>query len=258
MYSTSSEHTRSPATAHSYNITFSEEIGHFEFCDNADPSTLACTAAGVNDKGVIDADDVGCFTPSQFFFPSPPIIQIGGCTGSDFDFDGVSYRFSWPGTLTNAEEKEIHPTPVRFTSPLFFERSENGEERTLKNYDRVAFEADLPLIENATSPACDVLTGRDCVNPPIETRFYPIFSTAHVHDRGCEWQFGGTHIPGTTNTFGGNSKTEFGILLGLVTQDFSGSTIFFDNFRRILDENPCRVTHRHTDFEQLFAVLGAR
>ena len=33
MYATSSEHTRVPWAAHSYNIAFSDEIGHFEYCD---------------------------------------------------------------------------------------------------------------------------------------------------------------------------------------------------------------------------------
>ena len=31
MYSTSSEHTRVPWAAHSYNVAFSDEIGHFEY-----------------------------------------------------------------------------------------------------------------------------------------------------------------------------------------------------------------------------------
>jgi hypothetical protein len=34
MYSTSSEHTRVPWAAHSYNIAFSDEIGHFEYCND--------------------------------------------------------------------------------------------------------------------------------------------------------------------------------------------------------------------------------
>ena len=33
MYSTSSEHTRVPWAAHTYNVAFSDEIGHFEYCD---------------------------------------------------------------------------------------------------------------------------------------------------------------------------------------------------------------------------------
>ena len=35
MYATSSEHTRVPWAAHSYNVAFSDEIGHFEYCDKA-------------------------------------------------------------------------------------------------------------------------------------------------------------------------------------------------------------------------------
>jgi len=236
MYSTSSEHTRSPATAHSYNITFSEEIGHFEFCDVADLG-LNCIVPGVNDSSGLDADDTFCFTPSQFFFPSPLIQQIGGCIASDYDFDAVSYRHSWPGTLkAHGEDKGIHPTPVRFSSPLFITSGGGGTAH--ENYDRVAFETDLPLIEFATTPSCDTLSGTNCVNPPEGAEFYPIFTTVHG-GAACKWQFGGTQIPGTTNTFGGNSTTEFGPLLGLVVQDFNTSIIEFLNFRRVLDENPC-------------------
>jgi hypothetical protein len=36
MYSTSSEHTRVPWAAHSYNVAFSDEIGHFEYCSAVD------------------------------------------------------------------------------------------------------------------------------------------------------------------------------------------------------------------------------
>ena len=32
MYATSSEHTRVPWAAHSYNVAFADEIGHFEYC----------------------------------------------------------------------------------------------------------------------------------------------------------------------------------------------------------------------------------
>ena len=35
MYATSSEHTRVPWAAHSYNVAFADEIGHFEYCANA-------------------------------------------------------------------------------------------------------------------------------------------------------------------------------------------------------------------------------
>ena len=33
MYSTSSEKTRVPWAAHSYNVAFDDEVGHFDFCN---------------------------------------------------------------------------------------------------------------------------------------------------------------------------------------------------------------------------------
>src|SRR5439155_15602268 len=55
IYSTSNEHTRVPWAAHSYNVAFSDEIGHFEYCDLA-KADGTCANKGVNDKKK-DADD---------------------------------------------------------------------------------------------------------------------------------------------------------------------------------------------------------
>src|SRR5262249_34248928 len=46
MYSTSSEDTRVPWTAHSYNIAFSDEIGHFEFCNKVASGSQTCAQGG--------------------------------------------------------------------------------------------------------------------------------------------------------------------------------------------------------------------
>jgi hypothetical protein len=35
-YATSSEHTRNTWTAHTYNIAFADEIGHYEYCNRVD------------------------------------------------------------------------------------------------------------------------------------------------------------------------------------------------------------------------------
>lgn len=144
MYSTSSEHTRVPWAAHSYNVAFSDEIGHFEFCN----STLDangkfneggnCTVAGVNDPEGLDADDQFCvdpFLPAVFGLPA-----IGACATTEFDFDGVPYTAAWPGTNPDPKvDRALHSTPILFTSPLF--KPKGGEE--LRNYRRVAFETDL-------------------------------------------------------------------------------------------------------------------
>jgi hypothetical protein len=62
----------------------------------------------------------------------------------------------------------------------------------------------MPAIELS----CDTSTGVGCVNPPPGALFYPLYTTTK-RDGKCWWQFGGAKIPGTTNTLGGNSATEF-------------------------------------------------
>ncbi len=236
MYSTSSEHTRVPWAAHSYNVAFSDEIGHFEYCNAADPNTGACTSAGVNDPSGVDTDDVGCFNPSD-----STRIQIGGCLGTDADFDGVPYQNVWPGTLKiPGQDRKVNPTPILFSSPLFKSSGKGGPD--LRNYDRVAFETDLPRIEFATNPPCNRTTGANCVNPPVGANFYPFFSTRRSDQNSCLWQEGGNFIPGTKNNFGGSSAAEFGPLLQLVYPNVGGVPLFrYNDFRQVLSNNPCQA-----------------
>lgn len=172
MYSTSSENTRVPWAAHSYNIAFSDEIGHFEFCNafntnQNSPSFLACTVPGPTEVDLrLDADDFPCANPVFFGFPNS-FIPITGCIGSDTDFDGPAYGLNWPGTGNLSRDSSIHPTPIQFTSPQFMTPA------GLTNYDRIAFETDLPAFEGS----CDVRSGTGCQNPPAGAQFYPIFST---------------------------------------------------------------------------------
>jgi hypothetical protein len=230
MYATSSEHTRVPWTAHSYNVAFSDEIGHFEYCNAADPNTGACATTGVTDPGGTDIDDYGCFNASD-----STRVQIGGCIGTDVDFDGPEYGLNWPGTIANAGvDHQLHARSILFSSPLF-----TASGGALRNYNRVAFEADLPRIEVFGAPNdCNRTTGAGCVNPPNGATFYPIFSTRG--DTGqCLWQLGGTYMPGTKNTFGGTSTAEYGPLLLLTYASATGSSSRYNDFRQVLSYNPC-------------------
>jgi hypothetical protein len=226
MYSTSSEHTRVPWAAHSYNVAFSDEIGHFEYCDAVSAEGGSCVASGETP----DADDQFCFSGATSLR-----VHVGGCLATENDFDGTSYQKVWPGTNSASDDARLHPTAIQFTSPRF-----NGTQR----YGRLAFEADLPRIEAAdvidpTLPACSRATGANCVNPPPNAQFYPIYSTRGGIG-GCEWQLGGTTIPGTMNTFGGNSTAEFGPLLVGVYPGPTGTAVTrINNFRRVLNTNPC-------------------
>jgi hypothetical protein len=223
MYSTSSETTRVPWAAHSYNIAFSDEIGHFEYCTGVDPKSGVCHGNSVGSGEPVDGDEFGCFSPSQSF-----LIRVGGCLGTDVDFDGTPYQTqSWPGNGNDAAT----PDPITFTSPL------SGGV----NFSRAAFESDLPALEASFGYPCSVLTGLGCTNPPTGTPFYPIFSTA-TGSSGCVWKEGGPHVAGVTNNFGGTSGAEYG---PVSFNDFvsatrpSGVISAAENFRQILGSNPC-------------------
>jgi hypothetical protein len=226
MYSTSSTSTRVPWTAHSYNVAFSDETGHFEYCNAVNGSSGTCRTAGVSEpNGQTDGDDSLCFPASASL-----LVQVTGCTNSDGDFDGVPYGNNWPGTNPDAtHDTLLHPSSLLLTSPLT-----NGS-----NYQQAAFEADLPRIERSDfGGTCNGSTGANCVNPPPGAAFYPIYSTTNT-GTGCAWQLGGPNIPGTTNTFGGTSATEYGTKpLKLAYPSVGGPVFIYEDFRNILT-NPC-------------------
>jgi hypothetical protein len=145
-------------------------------------------------------------------------------------------------TTANGVSSPWAAQPIQFTSPLFI--NQNGSK---ENYSRVAFETDLPRIETNTNPPCqrhisnpaDPHPGQGCVNPPVGANFYPIYTTAEGKD-GCIWQVGGALIPGTQNSFGGNSTAEYGQLLRLAYPAPNGQPSFrYNDFRRVLPTNPC-------------------
>jgi hypothetical protein len=228
MYSTSSEHTRVPWSAHSYNVSFADETGHFEYCDAVTGETGDCLTAGAGENGALDGDDSYCFSGATSLR-----VHVGGCMSTENDFDGVPYQHTWPGSSTPADDATIHPESILFSSPLF---------NLTQRYARVAFEADLPRIEarDTLDPRfipCDRATGANCVNPPPGATFYPLFTTRNTIF-GCQWQLGGANIAGTTNTFGGTSAAEFGPLLPLTYPSPTGPVSRFNNFRQVV-ANPC-------------------
>jgi hypothetical protein len=219
-------------TAHTYNVAFSDEIGHFENCVKLDANGN-CKKPGVQDSGGVDEDDIGCVPGAD-----SSLVHINGCFFNDGDWDGQSYQNVWPGTNPNtSQDQATHPSPIRFTSPL----TQNG----IVNYETIAFETDLPRIEASDSqinpPFCDRVSGRNCANPPMGAQFYPFFSTTVVNNT-CSWQEGGNYIPGTVNNFGGSSTTEFGPLLQTAYPE-PGFLIrqIFDNFNSGDMPNPCPV-----------------
>jgi hypothetical protein len=251
MYSTSSEMTSVPWAIHTYNVAFSDEIGHFDFCTgpNAITPTGVCPKGNTEGQGsnAEPADPPTKANPAGddfFCFPTSSSlrIQVPGCVGENDGFDGQSYEPRWPDGNT-----QLHPTSILFSSPL------TGQGYST-NYSRTAFEADLPALESFISGTCDVLNGigcslipstDDCLGakgapPCIPADFYPFFSIRNVGGH-CLWQLG-NHIPGSKNDFGQNA--EYGRLLQSSFTAFGGggaSAAGFFNFRQIFSKNPCKA-----------------
>jgi hypothetical protein len=245
MYSTSSEQTRVIWAAHSYNISFTSEIGHFENCTGPNPipatpfgldaagNPVTCPAGNSEGFGSntspTDGDDDFCFPGSEALR-----IHINGCTDTNAGFDSLGYQPVWPDGNT-----ALHPQPVLFSSP----RTGPGDR---VNYSRVAFEANLPRIE---VPTCNRATGAGCTLIPITDKgtpaaFYPFFSAFQdgvqneQGNGGCRWGFGNV-LPGATTNFGRNAQ--YGSPLPLTYLIFGGggaSHQLINNFRQIIP-NPC-------------------
>jgi hypothetical protein len=229
MYATSSEHTRLTWTAHGYNVAYSDEIGHWQYCDNVVVADQSCADSSA------DFDDVGCW-PADLSL----LVPVSGCIGSDYDYDGVGYqRGTWPGS-NKADDVALHGTPVTFTSPTFAAASNPA-----RNYDRVAFETDTPRItaQGLGFPwlRCNRTTGENCTVVPYQAHFYPIYTTA-MEGGTCVWREGGRHFPDVVNDFGGTPKSEYSPLLQLAYPTVGGSVLRYNDFRNVLSSNPCPFT----------------
>ena len=242
MYSTSSPQTRVIWAAHTYNVAFSEEIGHFQFCTGpnpipptqfgigADGKPVSCPAGNVEGRGAdtrpADGDDNFCFPGSESL-----LVRVNGCTDTNTGFDGPSYQRDWPdGNL------RVHPEPTLFSPPR------TGQNYTV-NYQRMGFEADLPAVE----PTCDIDTGVGCTLIPTQdtgqpAEFYPYFSAFNAgRGHGCFLGYG-ARLPGSTTSFGRNAQ--YGSLLGSTHLVFGGggaSETLFLNFRQVFTPTPCRA-----------------
>jgi hypothetical protein len=232
MYSTSQPNTTVPWAAATYNVAFDTEVGHFQFCTHIDPNSPEGACDGLEGapghRQFADADDTFCF-PSEESLRYP----VTGCANSnDPGFDGPSYTKDWP------DGKSSHPTPMLFSSPLI-----GGTTP----YSQVAFNNDLPAIETPDiGGRCDVTTGHGCTDPPPTDSggkaFYPYYSTVSTSG-GCRWAVGnlaGRH--GTTNSFGGNAKAEYGPLQrqrGWVNNGGGATQVLYLDFQRVLSNNPC-------------------
>jgi hypothetical protein len=190
-------------SAHTDNIAYDVETGHFENPDSAtDPNP---------------DEDAPCFTG--------PVIP--GCIGSDADFDGYPYHADWPNGSKN------FPTPNFLSSP----HTPAFAGRSGSSYPTARFETDLPRIEEADNGGgltCDHHTGAGCTNPPPGA-FYPWFHLLRPPSElaaRCAWGLT-NDIPGQISNFGG----EVAGWGPIETTDY-GFDVRMHNFARTIP-NPC-------------------
>src|SRR4029079_771457 len=80
-------------SAHTYNVAFSDEIGHFENCLKL-ASNFNCVKPGILDGPNPDPDDDnGACVPKE----DSSLVKINGCFSGDGDWDSQSYRLPPPG-----------------------------------------------------------------------------------------------------------------------------------------------------------------
>jgi hypothetical protein len=246
-FSTSSPLTRNVNAAHTYNIAFTDEIGHFEYCGKVgtDPLNTCLEPLGsdTNNGDTAGPDPLG---DDVFCLPATASlrVKIGGCENTDGDFDGVPYTFGWPGSISNpTADALLHPTSELFSSPTI--RGNNYTSMTFEadisrnESSDTAFRVDNPCQRHVQNPR-DPIPGLGCVNPPPNSNFYPFYSTTNTSN-GCMWQEGGRYIPDTTKLFGGSSRTEFGPIrdISYPTAPFGSVTIRLNDFRSNTISVPC-------------------
>ncbi len=239
MYSTATAAGRNFNAAHTGNITFADEIGHFEYCAKVRNDALGTCAKPLGDD-TNDADNAGPDPAGDDVFCLPASasvrIKIGGCLNTDGDFDSVSYKFSWPGSLTNTTaDRLLNAQPVQFTSPLTsghpFSTFAFESNISRSESDDTEFRHSTPCQRHLQNPA-DPNPGTGCVNPPPGSNLYPFYSTTNSGG-SCWFQEGGPFLPGANYQYGRSAHALYGPLraISYPTAPFGTVTKRYNDFR---------------------------
>jgi hypothetical protein len=204
-----------PWAALETNISTEYEIGHFEPCRKVtDPVSIGIDTAWQNcvgpyetdtspDPGNPEGSDFPCFPKGDTHgsLNAPPNL-VAGCTSSDTDFDGTSYRANWPNQLGTG----------KFPSPF---HQQNPHSRG-RDYTTQMIQTDAAASMSTCMP-----DGSGCAVPAPGSpgNFYPYWTQAR-NAGACTWEFGqmqNGNTFGNEAQYGGPSPYFFGNLEGPVT-----------------------------------------
>jgi hypothetical protein len=239
MYSTATALGRNFNAAHTGNIAFADEIGHFEYCGKVENDALGTCAKPLGDD-TNDPDNAGPDPAGDDVFCLPasasPRIKIGGCLNTDGDFDSVSYKNTWPGSLTNrTADQLLNAQPIRFTSPLTqgqpFSTFAFESNISRSESDDTEFNHSTPCQRHIQNPS-DPNPGVGCVNPPPGSNLYPFYSTTNSGGE-CWFQEGGAFLPNTDYQYGHSAQQLYGPLraISYPTAPFGAVTKRYNDFR---------------------------
>ena len=265
MYSTSRPTTRVLWAAHSYNVAFDIETGHFDFCTSVDANTATCQGKeGIpGDQEPVSADinnypnnpdpnarstydDFGCFSmannTNQSWIPPSNQPQAYCVATNDPGFDGTSYNKYWPdGSKNNA-------TSVMFSSPL----TGSGAGYT-DAYPQAALETDLPRIETGNPQQnCLRTDASGCTLIPVTddgtpAKFYPFFSLLNAGHGSCMWGVGdklphsisNPSVPASVNQYGPALFLNYWKFVRNTFTDGALSANHYNDFNSGAFDNPC-------------------
>jgi hypothetical protein len=155
---------------------------------------------------------------------------------TDGDFDSVSYKFSWPGSLTNhTADRLLNAQPIRFTSPLTnghpFSTFAFESNISRSESDDTEFRHSTPCQRHILNPS-DPHPGVGCVNPPPGSNLYPFYSTTNANG-SCWFQEGGPYLPNANYRYGRSAHALYGPLrvISYPAAPFGSITKRFNDFR---------------------------
>ena len=154
-----------------------------------------------------------------------------GCDVVMYDIDEAALEQA--GARIDAYAQGLEASGV--TTP---EVTASARQRITLTTDLSSAAADADMLSEAVPEDPD-LKGRVLAAFNAECPSRTIFTT-NTSGGSCIWQLGGTHIPGTTNVFGGTSATEYGTnpLALFYPAANGGPQYIYEDFRNILS-NPC-------------------
>ena len=243
-------------SAHTYNVAYSDEIGHFEHC-NALDANFNCAVAGSDDPTLDDDDTSSAFRARIHSRPHQRLLRRRSRLRRAFVPERLAGHQPEPDRRPAAA-----PRAAAVHEPDHRQRARLLDDRLRGRLPRHRTELRPEHWSGLREPAAGIRVlpvllhanvGRQ-VGEPLPRlhggcldRLVDEFRDGQEGQRrgSCIWQEGGNFIPGTVRNFGGSAEAEFGPILQTVFPATGFTTVLrFENFNSGDMPNPCTSNNR--------------